>query len=391
MSDLQTLFLVLVLLYAWECACWVPRGSVVFSTCWGWRWRMIHPGTLLGNARGGFVFACPLPPLGTLLTGNQFPLSLSPEGMLAFVATSTNPGWRPPQTGRFLRFDEIRSLESDGKRVRVNGEVWLKTTTRVFAEELVQWLRQLSRMTLEQRAAAINEVFQTGFHAQTIAQRWGELRKQVTGLRWLTNALFVYLFVLSPIVIWYFGLKLCWPGLLAGLLALTSTTAILFRRAHKSLYPQADDERFTHFLTILLSPLTAIRAIDVLSRPLLGSCHPLAIARVFCTGNAFRDYARRVLLDVRHPCLPLCPTTETGQLAAELYARTTLLQVVERFLKQDRIDPDNLVKPPKPADETCLSYCPRCEGQFTTVTGTCPDCGGVELMELTTSPSDHAK
>ena len=74
MSDLQVLFLVLVLLYGWECACWVPRGSVVFSTWWGRRWRMIHPATLLGNARGGFVFACPLPPLGTVLTGSHIPL-----------------------------------------------------------------------------------------------------------------------------------------------------------------------------------------------------------------------------------------------------------------------------------------------------------------------------
>ena len=382
MSDLQALFLVLVLLYGWECACWVPRGSVVFSTCWGWRWRMIHPGTLLGNARGGFVFACPLPPLGTILTGNQFPLSLSPEGMLAFVATSTNTGWRPPQTGRFLRFDEIRSIESDGKRVRVNGELLLNTTMRVFAEELVRRLRQLSQMPPEQRAATINEILQAGFDAQTIEQRWGELQKQATGLRWLTNVLFLFLFVLTPVVIGYFGLKLCWPGLLAALLALTITIAILFRRAHKALYPQADDERFTHFLTILLSPPTAIRALNVLSRPLLESCHPLAIARVFCAGNVFRDFARRFLLDVRHPCLPLCPTTETGPLATELYARTTLQQVVERFLKQSGINPDELAKLPKRADETCQSYCPRCEAQFTTVTGTCPDCGGVTLIAL---------
>ena len=178
--------------------------------------------------------------------------------------------------------------------------------------------------------------------------------------------LFGYLFVLAPIAIWYFGLKLCWPGLLAGLLALTISIAILFRRAHRALYPQAGDERFTHFLTILLSPPTAIRARDVLSRPLLESFHPLAIARMFCSANIFREFARRVLLDIRHPCLPLCPAAETGPLATELFARTALQQVMEDFLKQNGINPDELAKAPKPADETCRSYCPRCEAQFTT-------------------------
>ena len=66
MSDLQLLFLVLALLYGWECACWVGRGSVAIRSWLGRRWRITHPGTLLGNQRGGFVFAHPLPPLGTL-------------------------------------------------------------------------------------------------------------------------------------------------------------------------------------------------------------------------------------------------------------------------------------------------------------------------------------
>jgi len=380
MSDLQVLFLALVLIYGWECACWVPRGSAAFLTCCGRRWRIRHPGTLLGNARGGFVFACPLPPLGAFLTANQFPLSLSPEGVLAFVATSVNPGWRPPQTGKFLRFDEIRAVEVMGKQLRVNGEVLLRTTSRLFAEELARRLRQLVQMPSGQRAAVIPESLQASFDSKVIEQRWESFQKRGKGVRRLANLLFAYLFLLAPPAIWYFGLKLCWPELVIGLFALTITTAVLFRRAHKALYPQAGDERFTHFLTILLSPLNAIRAHDVLSRPLLESFHPLAIARVFCSGNHFRDFARRILLDIRHPCLPLCSAGGPISQATELYARTTLQQIVEQFLKQNGINANELAKPAEPADDTCRSYCPRCEAQFTTDTGACPDCGGVTLV-----------
>src|SRR5207249_2715145 len=85
MSDLELLFLILALIYGWECACWLPRGSVAFRTWFGKRWRLVNPGMLLGNQNGGFVFAHPLPPLGTILAATQFPLSLSPEAVLVHV------------------------------------------------------------------------------------------------------------------------------------------------------------------------------------------------------------------------------------------------------------------------------------------------------------------
>src|SRR5688572_13641648 len=127
MSDVQWLFAVLAVLYAWECACWVKRGSVVFSTWLGRVWRARHPGNLLANQHGGFLFAAPLPPLGTLLTATQFPLSISPEGVLAYVASNVNPGWRPAQSERFVRFEEIRQVVARGGKLLVNGEVLLST------------------------------------------------------------------------------------------------------------------------------------------------------------------------------------------------------------------------------------------------------------------------
>ena len=126
MSDLELLFLVLVVIYGWECGCWVRRGSVVLRTWFGWHWRLAHPGEVFGNQRGGVILAHPLPPLGTVLTGNQYPLSLSPEAALAYVAPSINPGWRPAQTGKLVRFDDVREVQARGRAILVNGEVLLK-------------------------------------------------------------------------------------------------------------------------------------------------------------------------------------------------------------------------------------------------------------------------
>jgi hypothetical protein len=378
-SELELLFLVLAVIYGWECACWVRRGSVAFRTWFGRRWRPSHPGTLLGNQRGGFIFAHPLPPLGTLLTGNQFPLSLSSEAVFAYVAPTVNPGWRPAQTEALFRFEDIRTVEANGKKVRVNGAVLLSATSPTFAAQVAQQLQQLVKVAPAAREKAAEAIIREGFDRKAIERRWQEFQKQTGKLRLLTNGLFAYLFVLAPLLIWQVGFRLCWLGLLAGLLAFTIATAISFYRAHKRFYPAAEDERFTHFLTILLSPATTIRAHDVLSRPLLEGFHPLAIARVFCPEPVFRDFARKVLREVRHPGLPVCPRREPLAQTAERQSREVLERTVEEFLRQGDVSPEELMRPPAPADESCRSYCPRCLTQFTTAEGICADCGGLAL------------
>src|ERR1043166_7497788 len=112
MSDVQLLFLVLALLYVWECACWVSHGTVVFRTWWGRTWDATQPGTLLGNQRGGFIFAHPLPPLGTLFTAGKFPLGLSPRGVLTVAADGVSLGARSAQDVIFLPWERIDRVEA---------------------------------------------------------------------------------------------------------------------------------------------------------------------------------------------------------------------------------------------------------------------------------------
>jgi len=382
MSDLEVLFLVLALIYGWECLGWVHRGNVVFRTRFGHPWKTVHPGAILGNQSGGIIFAHPLPPLGALLSGNQLPVSLSSDGVLVYVSSSINPGWRPPQSGKFIRFDEIKGVEARAKQVRVNAELLLKTNSPRLARFIAGKLQRLAKLSPHEREKALVELYHSSFDTKAIENRWQEFHKHAASVRILCNILFAYLFLVAPALIRLVGLKRCWLSLIIGLFALSIATAILFRRAHKALYPQADDERFTHFLTILLSPPTAARAHDVLSRPLLEEFHPLAIAQVLCPETDFRRLARLALTEVRHPALPICPNNDASAVATELRARQRLQQTIEQFLRKNGVDLEELLRPSAPTDETCQSYCPRCGNQFTTPTGQCADCGGLPLQPL---------
>jgi len=382
MTELDLLFLVLALLYLWECSGWVRRGSVVFRTWAGRHWHLTHPSALLGNQGGGFVLAHPLPPLGTVVTANALPLSISAQGLLAFVAPSVNPGGRPVQSARFFRFDQIKKVEARGRTLRINDELFLHAASPTFASYLAGQLQKWLQSPEAKRQAVIEELLAESLSLRNTRARWAAFQNQTAGLRWITNILFAYLFVAAPLVIWNFGLRPSWLSLVLGLFALTLTTAILFHRAHKYFYPAAADDRFTHFLIILLAPASTIRARDALSRPLLEQFHPLTLARVFCREDEFRDCARSILSEIRHPALPLCPNPDPLAQQAERETRRLWQRLVENFLKQNGFTPDELLRPPTPADETCAAYCPRCLAQFTAGASVCPDCGGLPLLRF---------
>jgi hypothetical protein len=371
-SDLELLFLVLLCLYGWECACWLRPGSIAFITWLGRRWRPLS-GSPVGNQHGSFILAPPLPPLGNILAANSLPLFFSSEGVALGGFTSVT-GKFPART---CRFDDIKTVETKGRKLLVNGELFAKAISPGLAAYLAECIRSLSKIGAGERGGAIEKILRETFDFKAVEEGWKKFEQQTTALQWLVNLLFVYLFVFVPLTIWRYGLKMFWIPLLAGLLILTVSIAIYFRRAHKAFYPKAEDERFTHFFTIMLSPATAIRALDILSRPLMETFHPLALASVFCPAEKLREMAAPVWRDIQFPLLPGAGAVSS---AADQTSQAAFRKTVENFLKRNKIKPDELLRPPQPLDESCAAYCPRCLSQFMKSDCGCPDCGGIPLQ-----------
>lgn len=380
MSDVQFLFAILGALYLWECASWLRRGGVAFSTWAGQSWRPHNPAALLGNQNGGFILSMPLPPLGGCFTAYQLPCSLGPDGILFFVSATVNPGWRPTQTGRFLNWDEASRLRLVGKKIMLEKESVYSAATATLAHHLFESLRSIAKQPGTDRARAIKELLCAGFDTKQIETLRGDFDRRVRPIRWLTNTVFVLVFIVAPLLISLFRLKYVWLTLLIVLLGLTIATATLFARMHRRFYPAATDERFSHTLMIALAPATTMRAHDMISRLLLEKFHPLSVARQLLANGAFLDFARRALRDLRHPALPACPNPQPQAIATESFYRRTLLEVTEAWLLENKYSPEELCRPPTPAEESCRAYCPRCEAQFVAPVGECTDCGGLPLV-----------
>ena len=386
MTELQWLFAILSALYAWECIGWLRRGGVAFTTWTGERWRVQHPTVAIGNHSGGFILAAPLPPLGSIFIANQLPFSLGPDGVLFFVSTNMNSGFRPVQSGRFLTWDEASQIRLDGKKLFLGKEKIYAAATTTLAIHLFTTLTTTAKHPANERESAIKQLLRDAMDVTRITEAKNDFHSRTKAIRWLTNLLFAHVFIVAPALISLIGLQATWLGLVLVLLTLTVSIATLFHRAHRKFYPDAKEERFTHTLTTALAAATSIRAADIASRPLLERFHPLAVAKVLLDEETFRPLARRLLIDLRHPMLPTCPNQQSAAMSAEKFFRNSLMEITEAWLKENKVGVEELCCAPKPLDESCRAYCPRCEAQFTSTEHRCADCGGLALATFSCAP-----
>ncbi|MBP8258682.1 MAG: hypothetical protein KA118_03355 [Verrucomicrobia bacterium] len=388
MTEAQTLLVILALLYLAECLVWAPRSAALLRIWGRGLGRLTFGVSQLGNSRGSLALAPPLPMLGHVLIGTQPALSISPEMLVAFVPFTLHPAGRPAQTAHSLSWEAIQYTAVSSRTLLVNDRPILRAATPQTAVRLMRQIDAIRQSAPAQRAALLERSIEQSLDLSAARRRWQEFGGALQPLRWLASALFVFLFGLAPLAGWQWGLTRAWLPLLAGLLALSLATAWRFRRLHREWYPDAGDDRFTRFLMVLLSPVAAMRAADFLARPVLESYHPLVLARLGCSDADFRAFARRVLLDMRHPARPAAPSSDRAEAAAVQLASQQWLRAVEAFLQKQRIDPDDLARPPDPIENSCRSYCPRCEAQFTFAAGSCPDCGGLPTRSFSGGGTD---
>ena len=378
MNDLQALFLVVILIYLVECARWVRRGSVAFVSRLGRRFVMRHTPSALANQSGGVLLAPPLPPLGLYLPAHQWPLSLGPRGILGWVSEDLAGSRRLAQPERFMPWQEVRTVQADGKALLINGERWFKLHAQGAAARAAHDLARQARLSDKSRARALRKATRQRADAAEAEVRLAQLRRARLPLLVLCNLTFAYLFLWLPVAIGLPVAELHWAWWLLGLPPLMAAVSLTFYFTHRRMHPEDGWDRGYHLALMVLSPPAIIRAVDALAPATMEGLHPLAVARVLCSDGELRALARRGLLDLRFPAEPVCPVDAPGAAETEAWHREQLRLALEGMLHEAGIDPQELTRPPS-AEGDARSYCPRCDAQYTMDEGTCADCGGLEL------------
>lgn len=375
-----TLLLILVLLYLSECVIWVKRESVAFVSAWGSRWRLAVPPSWMGNAKGGLLFLNPLPPSGRVFLSHLWPVSISPSGICAFnLQTLPSEARSPYQSGEFLPFNKIKESRSDGAYLIINKEKFTKCATVKQARSLAELVGAMAKASASKRENIARAWVVRQFTADEAAGVLRESEKLIKPIKQVGVILFVFLFVLTPGLAFYFGLSTLIIPVAIVMVALAIEIAIMFHRAHKKLYPAESSERLESLVKMILCPPVSIRAADILTRNLLSAYSPIVLTSVL-PGSGEPQFVCSVILDLKHP-LKHEVVDETAEQTITWTAKEQLNVVLDQVNNGRYLKPEDLLAPTQ-REENSVSYCPRCRCQFVVSEGECPDCPGVGLMEF---------
>jgi hypothetical protein len=380
MSEGQTLLLILILLYLTECLIWVKRESVAFVSRMGGRWRLTVPPSWLGNANGGILFLNPLPPAGRVFLSHLSPISISPSGICAYnLQTLPSEARSPGQTGHFLPFNKITRSTTDGVYLLVNDERFAKCATARQARTLAKLIGEMAKASAAKRERLARNWISKQFAVDDAAARLREGNAIIKPMRALSLILFLFLFVVTPVLVSSFGLLRLITPVAAVMVMLAVLIGILFYRAHKQLFPAESSERFENLVKMILCPPVSIRAPDIITRNLLAEYSPIVVASLL-TGSNEQQFVRAFILDLQHP-LKHEVSDETAEKTIAWTAAEQLNICLDQVKAGDYLKPEDLLAPAQ-REGNSISYCPRCRCQFVVSAVECPDCPGVALVDF---------
>lgn len=358
MSDELTLLAAITVIYLADCVYWIPRNGLAFSKWISARWKLRSGSTFLGNPRGGVSLANPLPPLGIVSRSIGWTISIAPSGVYSFYAADIANSGRPPQVGAWFPWPQVAKIEREDRKVFVNDSLFFIAVTGYSARRVAQEISLLTKSGDKEREARIRKILANSLDSGRAKSRIESFLRETKRLKILTNILFLHLFAICPLLVWRYGIAAAILPIVIGLYLQTTIIALEFRRAHKKIYPEDGEQIFKPCFTTFLAAPSAIRAQDILARPLLEEFHPIALEPELKTW---------VARDLMHPRLPLASPQARE---TEEWFRAELLKLVGEVKDQAQ----------SPSEPENTAYCPRCLQQYTEQAVACADCGGRALV-----------
>jgi hypothetical protein len=371
MTEVQVLFLILAGVYLLQCIGWAPLESEVLRIGWRFRAKILPYGLPLRFGQHKLFLLNPFSPLAGAIICELFPsVRTSDDGFTADSTSSKAGGVTGGQTIRFNRHEK-QQIHSKGKEVLSAGHVLFFAHSEAYAAFLAGVLGRVRKKSPQERDRAFEREFEKMFDTKKVAERLEEYKSHAPFLRTTCVLLFVFLFVMAPLLIRLRGLERIWPVLLAYLIWSLAWVGWSFLRAHRALYPEQKEGRWQQMMVLALSPFSATRANDVLLRDLFCAFHPLAVASVLLSKEDARAQAER---NLRQSLF----RTDGDASSSDAAMRRAL----ESFLAKTGIPREELLRPPRRESQNCQTYCPLCLAQFVLAEGECPDCGDVQLKQF---------
>jgi len=351
---------------------------VAFVSFTGKYWQIFLSNKYFGNDKGGFSIANPLPPLGTVFFCSLLPVSFSNTHICSQISQTLINDIKIEKDAKLIKYDEIKSVSVIDKDVFINWEMFVKccaSTQAIFIKDI---LLKLILLKDEQLENEIKIIIQETFDIETAKQKIEAYNSKSYMLRACCNLLFIYIFLIVPLLIYFYGTIKLFVSLLIIMYLLSISVSVIFYSIHKIFYPTEKGERMVDVVKMVIFPPTAIRAHDFISLNLLINYHPLTVAKILCDTINFSCFSKNVLIDLKYSLVNNFENEQTTLI--NKWHKHNLRKHVDAFLYNNNVDVRNLLAAPLQENPSCKSYCPRCEAQYTLQQGSCSTCGSIALI-----------
>ncbi len=341
MTDLGELYLVFLVLYLFECLAWVPRRSVGFYT-WARRWRARAAFRPNSGWSLAVVLGKPWPPLASPWFAEPLPFALDPLGVTLSETDQRHIAW-----------DALGPVRARGHRIEANS-LSISTSSHNAATALAALLENVRTSPPKKREAELRKFLDRRYDVELPKNRQRQFAKTVRVVRVLSNALWLSLFgglgvallsrsIAHLLLVAVLSLVL-WPA--------NSVAFALCLRNVAWLPAGAKPDRSKRWVAFL-SPISGVRAVDMLAREAWADLEPLAVAAALLMPKDLSTYVR-----------PLLVATEPRPDDALAWWRAENRERIVRVLQKKTIQVADLLSEPPRESTRVQTYCPSCLAQF---------------------------
>jgi len=363
---LEVLFPYIVILYLIDCITYVKSHHLLFVSDLGKGFRLKEAGLHLVG----------LLPVSQTIASHNLPLCFTSNGVHTVAdGHQYKSGLYEAKDFHFIPYHDLITIETDGKAVKINGKVSIKTPSGVIARHIMGLIQDLKGLRPSKRRKKIQSFLTKATDLQEIETLRTAYSNPILYLKILSSVLFTYTFIVLPLALYSeLYLHINFFGLLVSMALNYLLIIILAYFAHQKIYRAKFRHRVYSLISIILSPFTAVHVLNNLTRDIYARFDHLAVAAELLPSSAFQDLMRKELYRITYTKA----RNENSPLVEFWNLRENSLHAL---LAKVGISTQKLLVAPKKQDESATSYCPLCGAEYMTEFDRCSDCG-VELKEF---------
>ncbi len=333
------------------------RG-IVFSTYFFVKRKFCFSETLFRLKGRGYFIANFFLPVDTAFSCTELPFSIAPGGIVS-------------ADGHLSRYDQIKSVTHDDRRLLIDGSCRHKGDSEQNLAQLCSLLNALRNTPEQSRETLIDEYYEKRLDAQRAAALLSDFFRKSALLRRLSSVFFVCTLAVfislsrSSLLVPY------WPLLPAAYPLVLMSIVVLYYINDCHFRGKAAEGRCGNILLMILFPPYLVKAAGFIGENLFHSFHPLAFGKAFLADRDFTDFACQYYRKQKYTKVGAESLQAQEIIEWSIHHHTRCLDI---FFDTIGFDTGQLFAAPAAENDNMKSYCPRCLAQYSMQTGECSDC-----------------